>query len=85
MGQTQASDKLCYAIETKDERLVNKILDKFPHILELPFQKGGKLNPLILSVWRGDEELTKYFIKQGADPNLFVNGGHRLVTFIELI
>lgn len=81
MGNSQYKtlDYLCYYIETDDSQNVEKMLLEDISLLETSFRPLGTLNGLVLAVWRGNLEITKIFVKLGADVNVSVNNGHRPV------
>jgi len=79
MGNVDARGKLYDAVEAKNIEKAEKILDKFPNIINEPGFEDAKLNPLIRAVWGGDFEMVKFLCRRGAEVNCMVNSGHKPV------
>jgi len=74
-----ARGKLYDAVEERDIIKAEKILDRFPEIINEPGFKDAKLNPLIRAVWGGDMEMVKFLCRRGAEVNCMINSGHKPV------
>lgn len=66
--------KLLDAVERENKQLIEQVLSQYKgkkvDLLNAPFDKTTEMTPLLRAVWRGNEELTKWMLDQGADVNV---------------
>lgn len=77
MGVTIAKERMYSAIECSDEKLVNKIIEKYPRILNSAITSDCKSTPLGRASFRGDLRMCDVLITLGADVNF---AGPRKIT-----
>ena len=81
MGAGNAKEKLFHAIECEDLLMAEKILDRFPNVLNEGMHKEGVLMPITRAVWRGDAKMTQLLLNRGANPDATHNNGHTALTW----
>ena len=69
------NSKLLDAIERENLPDIIKIVEmakqkKKPDILNKPFGSKTKMTPLLRIVWRGNVEITRWMLDNGADVNI---------------
>ena len=61
--------KLWDSVEQENIEKVHKILCKYPDLLNEPLGKTVPYNCLTRAAWRGDINMVKYLVEEGADIN----------------
>lgn len=63
---------LCYAVQGKNEKVAQLLVEKGANVHGVPEDENVE-HPLWLAGWSGNENLGKYLVRHGANPDALVN------------